>query len=57
MKDPKPATPKKRKPVRTASLMDPDYQYVPVAAGVDVQKTWRRYGWVPPSEVKNAPAN
>lgn len=22
--------------------------------GVDVQETWRKYGWVPPSEQKNA---
>lgn len=23
--------------------------------GADVQATWRRFGWVPPSEIKPAP--
>ncbi len=24
-------------------------------SGADVQATWRKYGWVPPSELKPAP--
>ena len=27
----------------------PEFIYYP---GGDVQRTWRRYGWVPPSELK-----
>lgn len=43
-------------PVRP-SLMDPNYKYRRVQDGVDVQQVWRRFGWVPPSEVKNVPSN
>lgn len=44
--------PKKKSPTKGPSLMNPDYVYHPVSAGVNVQNTWRRYGWVPPSELK-----
>lgn len=30
-------------------LLDPDFRWT---RGADVQKTWRKYGWVPPSETK-----
>lgn len=30
---------------------DPRFQYIPAAA-TDVQRTWRRFGWIPQSEVK-----
>lgn len=51
----KPVQPKKRKPVRSKSVLDPDFVYTE-ASKTDVQKTWKRFGWVPPSEVKNAQA-
>jgi hypothetical protein len=31
-----------------------DKRFVPTR-GADVQATWRRFGWVPPSEYKPAP--
>jgi len=31
------------------SILDPDFKYYPAAA-TDVQRTWRKYGWVPPNE-------
>jgi hypothetical protein len=38
------------KPVpRSANLSDPRFVYVP-AAQTDIGQTWRRAGWVPPSE-------
>jgi len=36
-----------RQPTRPGTLFDPSFVYM---KGSDVQKTWRRYGWVPPSE-------
>lgn len=30
-------------------LHDPRFQYIP-ASKTDVQRTWRKYGWVPPTE-------
>jgi hypothetical protein len=30
-------------------LRDPRFQYTPAAA-TDVQKTWMRFGWTPPSK-------
>ena len=34
---------------RRARILDPDFEYVPAAA-TDVQRTWRRFGWVPMAE-------
>lgn len=34
-----------------APLLDPAFKYVSSAA-TDVQATWRKFGWTPPSEVK-----
>lgn len=39
----------------TKPLIDinhPDYKFKP---GADVQSTWRKHGWVPPSEGRPAP--
>ena len=30
----------------------PDFKWT---SGADVQKLWRKYGWVPPSELREAP--
>jgi hypothetical protein len=30
----------------------PDFKWT---SGADVQATWRKYGWVPPTELKPAP--
>ena len=32
---------------------DPDFVYVP-AASTDVQKTWTKFGWTPPSQARPA---
>lgn len=40
-----PPTPEPTHPL----LLDPEFRWV---RGADVQKTWRKYGWVPPSETK-----
>jgi hypothetical protein len=37
------------KQVPQVPLTDPRFQYVPAAA-TDVQQTWRRFGWTPPSQ-------
>ena len=31
------------------TLLDPNFKYNPAAA-TDVQRTWRKHGWIPPSE-------
>ena len=36
------------------SIRITDRRFVPTR-GADVQATWRRFGWVPPSEGKPAP--
>lgn len=36
------------------SLLDPDFEYRP-AADTDVQRVWRKYGWIPPSELRVPP--
>jgi hypothetical protein len=33
------------------TLLDPNFKYNP-AAKTDVQRTWRKYGWIPPSELR-----
>jgi hypothetical protein len=30
----------------------PDFKW---SSGADVQTTWRKYGWVPPSELRTTP--
>ena len=50
-----PAVIRRRKPspVRPqAKLLDLNWQYVP-AAETDIRNTFRRMGWVPPTEVRN----
>ena len=42
---------KKKKPP-TALACDTNSTFV-YQAGADVQKTWRKYGWVPPSEYRS----
>jgi hypothetical protein len=44
----------KPQPVRP-SLLNPSYKYVP-ANETNVMNTWKRFGYVPPSEVKNVQA-
>lgn len=39
-------------PTEPKRILDPSFQYTPAAA-TDVQRTWRKYGWVPPSEQSN----
>lgn len=43
-----------QKPAKEAavpgSLFDPSFVYL---KGSDVQRTWRRYGWAPPTEYRN----
>lgn len=35
-----------------APLLDPSFKYINSSA-TDVQVTWRKHGWVPPSEMRN----
>ena len=39
-----------KQPVRPGTLFDPEFVY---KTGADVQRTWKRYGWTPPSEYRN----
>lgn len=39
-----------KKVARPGTLFDPSFVYM---KGADVQRTWRRYGWQPPSEYRN----
>jgi len=39
---------KLQKPVRP-SLLDPSFVYIP-ANLTNIQDTWKRFGWIPPSE-------
>jgi len=39
------------KPEWIGTLLDPNFKYNP-SAKTDVQATWRKYGWTPPSEAK-----
>lgn len=43
------AQPPKKPAVRPGTLFDPSFVYL---KGSDVQRTWRRYGWQPPSEYR-----
>lgn len=36
----------------TIPVTSPDFTY---ARGADVQSTWRKFGWVPPSEARAIP--
>lgn len=38
-------------PDAVKGLMNPAFKWNPAVA-TDVQATWRKYGWVPPSELK-----
>lgn len=42
-------TPAPTKVARPGTLFDPSFVYM---KGADVQRTWRRYGWQPPSEYR-----
>ncbi len=42
---------KKKKPV-TSLAVDLNSTFV-YQSGADVQKTWRKYGWVPPTEYRS----
>ena len=42
---------KKKRPV-TAMATDKNSTFV-YQSGADVQKTWRKYGWTPPSEYRS----
>ena len=46
----KPTRAKKAEKLK-APLLDPAFKYVG-SASTDVQATWRKFGWVPPSEVR-----
>lgn len=40
----------KAKVARPGTLFDPSFVYM---KGADVQRTWKKYGWVPPTEYRN----
>lgn len=42
----------RKKATPDVPLHDPRFDYTS-AAKTDVQKTWRKYGWTPPSEQQN----
>jgi hypothetical protein len=35
-----------------ANLLDPSFKYTP-STKTNVQNTWRKYGWIPPTELKD----
>jgi len=39
-------------PLKVASIYVPAYPPAKVTKPTDVQATWRRFGWTPPSEAK-----
>lgn len=41
----------KEKTKMRAPILDPSFKYT-MSSATDVQATWRKYGWVPPSELK-----
>lgn len=42
--------PPSRPAARPGTLFDPAFVYM---KGSDVQRTWKRYGWTPPTEYRN----
>lgn len=44
------AKPPKKSATHTGTLFDPSFVYM---KGSDVQRTWKRYGWTPPTEYRN----
>lgn len=41
--------PPKNEEPKQPHIFDPEFRWT---RGADVQKTWRKYGWVPPTETK-----
>ena len=50
MKSLKIAPKSKNKVSRPGTLFDPSFVYM---KGADVQRTWKKYGWQPPTEYRN----
>ena len=44
------------RPMPPYHITDPEFEWVP-AAKTDVTRIWRKYGWVPPSELRKKEGN
>ncbi len=46
--------PKKSRSMKivVANLLDPSFKYTP-STKTNVQNTWRKHGWIPPTELKD----